>query len=298
MARDKPGVLGAIASVLGRHGLSIASVIQKGRGPAQTVPVIMRTHDAPERNLKRALAEIRSEENRALGPRVYPNRGEALGDGVGHQAAIQTTAVVLLARTDRALPALPAGDGLTPVVTLNEGNTPLIEVRALAERLGPNIKVYLKFEGANPTGSFKDRGMTLAISKALGRGRARGNLRLDRQHRGVGGGLRGPRGPEGLRADSKRRGGAGQAVAKRDAWRAGARGDRQLRHLFEPGARSCGARSGQDSAGQQCQPRSNRGAENGGVRDLRSTGRRADASFSAGRQRRQYHGLLGRLPGI
>ncbi|HVA80455.1 MAG TPA: threonine synthase [Candidatus Binataceae bacterium] len=61
-----------------------------------------------------------------------------------------------------------AGD--TPIVTLNEGNTPLIEAPELAARLGPNIKVYLKFEGANPTGSFKDRGMTLAISKALGEG--------------------------------------------------------------------------------------------------------------------------------
>ncbi|MGB3551954.1 MAG: pyridoxal-phosphate dependent enzyme, partial [Candidatus Binatus sp.] len=64
---------------------------------------------------------------------------------------------------------LPVTDS-TPVVTLNEGNTPLIEVRALAERLGANIKVYFKFEGANPTGSFKDRGMTLAISKAVGEG--------------------------------------------------------------------------------------------------------------------------------
>ena len=61
-------------------------------------------------------------------------------------------------------------DERTPVVTLNEGNTPLIEAPQLAERLGPDIKVYLKFEGANPTGSFKDRGMTLAISKALGEG--------------------------------------------------------------------------------------------------------------------------------
>jgi threonine synthase len=58
----------------------------------------------------------------------------------------------------------------TPVVTLNEGNTPLIESLPLAERVGHNIKVYLKFEGANPTGSFKDRGMTLAISKAVGEG--------------------------------------------------------------------------------------------------------------------------------
>ncbi len=64
---------------------------------------------------------------------------------------------------------LPVSDS-TPVVTLNEGNTPLIQVPALAKRLGQNIKVYFKFEGANPTGSFKDRGMTLAMSKALGEG--------------------------------------------------------------------------------------------------------------------------------
>ncbi|HSR59016.1 MAG TPA: threonine synthase [Candidatus Binataceae bacterium] len=64
---------------------------------------------------------------------------------------------------------LPVTDK-TPVVTLNEGNTPLIESTTIAERVGPNIKVYFKFEGLNPTGSFKDRGMTLAISKALGEG--------------------------------------------------------------------------------------------------------------------------------
>ncbi|MGC1340879.1 MAG: homoserine dehydrogenase [Candidatus Binataceae bacterium] len=58
MARDLPGVLGAIASVLGRSGISIASVIQKGRGEKKTVPVIMRTHSAPERNLVRALERI------------------------------------------------------------------------------------------------------------------------------------------------------------------------------------------------------------------------------------------------
>ena len=64
---------------------------------------------------------------------------------------------------------LPVTDK-TPVVTLNEGNTPLIESPALAERVGRGVKVYLKFEGANPTGSFKDRGMTVAMSKALGEG--------------------------------------------------------------------------------------------------------------------------------
>jgi threonine synthase len=64
---------------------------------------------------------------------------------------------------------LPITDD-TPVVTLNEGNTPLIESPVLADRVGRNVKVYLKFEGANPTGSFKDRGMTVAMSKALGEG--------------------------------------------------------------------------------------------------------------------------------
>ena len=59
MARDKPGVLGAIASILGRNGISIASVIQQEREREKTVPVIMRTHEAPERNLKRALRQIR-----------------------------------------------------------------------------------------------------------------------------------------------------------------------------------------------------------------------------------------------
>ncbi len=56
----------------------------------------------------------------------------------------------------------------TPVATLKEGNTPLIPVQGLLEWLGaPHLKVFLKYEGMNPTGSFKDRGMTMAISKAL-----------------------------------------------------------------------------------------------------------------------------------
>jgi len=55
----------------------------------------------------------------------------------------------------------------TPVVTLNEGNTPLIRCYNLTRHLRLPVELYLKFEGANPTGSFKDRGMTLAISKAV-----------------------------------------------------------------------------------------------------------------------------------
>jgi len=53
------------------------------------------------------------------------------------------------------------------IVTLLEGNTPLIPSRRLAEKILPGLKLYFKFEGLNPTASFKDRGMTLAVSKAV-----------------------------------------------------------------------------------------------------------------------------------
>ena len=54
----------------------------------------------------------------------------------------------------------------TPVVSLQEGNTPLIPVPAIAHQVGRQVEVFVKYDGLNPTGSFKDRGMTLAISKA------------------------------------------------------------------------------------------------------------------------------------
>jgi len=54
----------------------------------------------------------------------------------------------------------------TPIVSLQEGNTPLILSEKLSEIIGNDTKVFLKYDGLNPTGSFKDRGMTMAISKA------------------------------------------------------------------------------------------------------------------------------------
>jgi threonine synthase len=59
-------------------------------------------------------------------------------------------------------------DAETPIVSLGEGGTPLLYAARLSERLG--IELWLKFEGANPNGSFKDRGMTVAVSKALQEG--------------------------------------------------------------------------------------------------------------------------------
>ncbi len=57
----------------------------------------------------------------------------------------------------------------TRPVSLLEGNTPLIPAESLARQLGGGFELYIKYEGLNPTGSFKDRGMTAAISEALGR---------------------------------------------------------------------------------------------------------------------------------
>ncbi|MEG4404600.1 threonine synthase [Microcoleus sp. MON2_D5] len=62
-------------------------------------------------------------------------------------------------------PYLPVTE-TTPVVTLQEGNTPLIPAPAIASLIGRDVRVLVKYDGLNPTGSFKDRGMTMAISKA------------------------------------------------------------------------------------------------------------------------------------
>ena len=73
---------------------------------------------------------------------------------------------------------LPVNDN-TPNLTLYEGNTPLIKLEKLSEELG--IELHAKFEGLNPTGSFKDRGMVLAVAKAKEEG-AYCNLCVDRKY--------------------------------------------------------------------------------------------------------------------
>jgi threonine synthase len=60
---------------------------------------------------------------------------------------------------------LPVTDS-TPIVTLHEGNTPLIPVPTIAAAIGRGVEVFIKYDGLNPTGSFKDRGMTMAVTKA------------------------------------------------------------------------------------------------------------------------------------
>ncbi|MBQ0754423.1 MAG: threonine synthase [Gammaproteobacteria bacterium] len=64
---------------------------------------------------------------------------------------------------------LPVTDA-TPLISLGEGNTPLIRLSNIPKLLGKNVDIYVKYEGLNPTGSFKDRGMTMAVTKAVEEG--------------------------------------------------------------------------------------------------------------------------------
>jgi threonine synthase len=64
---------------------------------------------------------------------------------------------------------LPVNDN-TRIISLNEGNTPLIKLNNIPRMIGKDVEIYVKFEGLNPTGSFKDRGMTMAITQAVSEG--------------------------------------------------------------------------------------------------------------------------------
>jgi threonine synthase len=74
---------------------------------------------------------------------------------------------VTIALIDRFRERLPVSDA-TPVVSLGEGSTPLLRAPRLSERIGADV--WLKWEASNPTGSYKDRGMTVAVSKAVEEG--------------------------------------------------------------------------------------------------------------------------------
>ncbi|NLN92513.1 MAG: threonine synthase [Candidatus Hydrogenedens sp.] len=69
----------------------------------------------------------------------------------------------------RFRPYLPVSES-TRIITLNEGSTPLVAAPGLSATIHPRLEIFLKYEGLNPTGSFKDRGMTMAITKAVEEG--------------------------------------------------------------------------------------------------------------------------------
>lgn len=70
---------------------------------------------------------------------------------------------------DRYRDHLPVHDDVR-IISLGEGNTPLIRLHNIARDTGKNVEIYVKYEGLNPTGSFKDRGMTMAVTQAVSEG--------------------------------------------------------------------------------------------------------------------------------
>ena len=64
---------------------------------------------------------------------------------------------------------LPVPDGAR-IISLGEGNTPLVKLENIPREMGKEVNLYIKYEGLNPTGSFKDRGMTMAVTRAVAEG--------------------------------------------------------------------------------------------------------------------------------
>ena len=185
---------------------------------------------------------------------------------------------------------LPFTDA-TPVVSLGEGSTPLLPAPRLSERLG--VELWLKWEGSNPTGSFKDRGMTVAVSKAVEEGAAAvvcastGNTAASAAtyaaRAGIAAVILQPAG----------------AVARGKIAQAQAVGARllEVQGPFEAAldaARELGRR-GHARARQLPQPVPPRGSEDGRLRDRRGAGRRAGRPRPAVRRRREHARLRARL---
>src|SRR5271165_1060218 len=86
-----------------------------------------------------------------------------MGSLMSDSLSVMGASIGVIERYRKYLPVFDT----TPVISLHEGSTPLIPSPRLSSIVGRGCKVYLKYEGLNPTGSFKDRGMTVAVSKAI-----------------------------------------------------------------------------------------------------------------------------------
>ena len=146
---DRPGVLAQVAEILGHAGR-----VGEVRRPAGA------GGERPARDGAAPAARVASL-RRAAADRPARLHALAAARDPRDRRGVHLSRVGLIERyRDR----LPFADG-DPVVSLLEGSTPLIPATRLSERVGADV--WLKFEGANPTGSFKDRGMTCAVSAAL-----------------------------------------------------------------------------------------------------------------------------------
>ena len=205
---------------------------------------------------------------------------------IEEEFALSADARPLIERYRDRLP-LEAGD---PVVTLNEGSTPLVEAPVISERVG--ARVLLKLEGANPTGSFKDRGMTVAVSRAKGAGAeavicaSTGNTAASAAAYAARAGLRGavivPEGKIAIGKLAQALMHGARVIALRGNFDQALEIVRELAETPPGRARQLG------------QPVPDRGPEDGRVRGLRRARRAARRARDPGRQRRQHHRLVAR----
>ena len=179
-----------MAERLAAHDVSVARLVQHEQNGGAALHVV--THEAAAGDMERALAEIA----RPAGD-ARTTRRRCRVDLRARRRGARMGVIEALSRS-RALPRPAPIDADTPIVSLGEGGTPLLYAPRLSEELG--IELYVKFEGANPTGELQGpRHDDRRLEGAAGR-RARGHLRVDREHGGVGVGLRGARRAAGGRA--------------------------------------------------------------------------------------------------
>ena len=293
---DRPGVLATVTQVLGEQLVSIKSVVQRGHGRACEAgdghPPGARVGAARRR---RAARGVRL---RTLGASDDPGDRRGVPVSLNYapvplpriQGGVPTGAHVPL--IERYLDRLPfeAGDKL---VSLQEGSTPLLQAPVVSAMVGATVR--LKLEGGNPTGSFKDRGMTCALSAAVRDGAkavicaSTGNTAASAAAYAARAGITcAVIVPEGKIAQGK----MAQTLVH------GARVI-SLRGNFDQAldTRARADRDEPDRARQLRQRVPHRRAEDGRVRDPRGARRRARRALHPGRQRRQHHLLLARLPG-
>ena len=187
---DKAGVLAAVAQAFAAHDVSIETVRQDGRGDDAALVIV--THRAADAALAAVVEELRGAGRRArvaasCGSRANETTDPATVDPGTTRAAHPSR----VARRDRGVPRR----GCRSTRRRRSSRLARAARRSFRRRFCPSAPAasLLKVEGANPTGSFKDRGMTMAISQGRRGGRQGGHLRLDRQHQRLRRRLRRPR---------------------------------------------------------------------------------------------------------
>ena len=270
---DRAGVLARIAQELASESVSVAQLVQQQAEGRAVLHVV--THEAASGRVDAALAAIRA---------LPEARGEATAMPVDLGSRRRGARLgMTIALIDRFRAVLPVSEA-TPVISLGEGSTPLLRAPRLSERLG--VEIWLKWEASNPTGSYKDRGMTVAVSKAAEDGAeavicaSTGNTAASAAAYAARAGI--PAvvlTPEGAVAGA-------EGGADADARREGARGAGRLRR----GARrSAGALPARHARPRQLrQPLSPRGPEDRRLRDRRGARRGARRVRDPLRGRRQH----------